>query len=613
MSATTPHCPGESNDVDDASRGFIGRLTPCVIKNSDGDIVWDNDAYSFLDSACPDTADPNLWQHGRLVSKQGLFLVIDGIYQVRGLDISNMTLIEGTHGIIVVDPLYSTECAKAALELYRANRGNRPVTGIMYTHSHVDHFGGVEALVSREGEKVPIMAPDGFLQHAVEENIYAGNAMRRRGVYMLGEPLPKSPNGQIGCGIGMADSSGTVSLIPPTVIIKETNEEHTIDGVRFVFQLTPGTEAPAGMNFYLPQRRALCVPENATHTLHNIVTPRGAVVRDAHAWSRYLNETVVLFTQDVEVLFTSHHWPTWERGNVVQYLSDQRDMYAYLHDQTLRMLNDGMTGIEIAEELTPPDALRQRWYLHGFYGSVSHDVKAIYQRYMGWFDANPAHLWEYPPVQAAQRYISCMGGVDSAVCKAETFAKQGDLRFAATLLSHAVFADPSHIVSRKALASVFDKLGVGAENAVWRNFYLTGAFELRNGVQQPANLLGTASLFRSMSVEQLLDTLCFRIHGPRAQNEFFTMELQISDLKTDWRLTVRNGALTYYGWPLGQQPADVAGWGCIITFDQLVEVVTGQKDFDDLGEIQEYGDRNLPKMLSSLLTTPNPAFAIVTP
>jgi alkyl sulfatase BDS1-like metallo-beta-lactamase superfamily hydrolase len=348
---------------------------------------------------CPDSASPSLWRQSQLCARQGLFEVTDGIYQVRGLDLSNMTIVEGDRGVIVIDPLISTETAAAALALYRRHRGDRPVTGVIYTHSHGDHFGGVRGVVTGD---VPILAPAGFMGHAVEENVYAGGAMNRRAVYMYGAELPKSPGGQIGAGLGMTTSTGTVSLIPPTVDITRTGQQETVDGVAIEFQLTPGTEAPAEMNFLFPGRRALCMAENATHNLHNLLTLRGALVRDPRIWARYLTEAILAFGDRTDVAFASHHWPTWGHDRVIRFLSEQRDLYGYLHDQSLRLLNQGYTGMEIAEMMELPPALERACHARGYYGSVSHNVKAIYQRYMGWFDGNPASLWKHPPAEAAR-------------------------------------------------------------------------------------------------------------------------------------------------------------------------------------------------------------------
>jgi alkyl sulfatase BDS1-like metallo-beta-lactamase superfamily hydrolase len=396
--------------------GFIAPLDPEVIKTADKKrVVFDSRPFANLDGESP-----------RTVNKT------EGIYQVRGFDLSNMTIVEGNTGVIVIDPLISAECAAAGLALYRKHRGGRPVIGVIYTHSHVDHFGGVLGVVDPAdvaAGKVPILAPEGFLEHAVSENVYAGTAMSRRASYMYGASLKRGPTGQVSTGLGIAISSGTVDFIAPTLYITHTRQELNppLDGVRIIFQLTPGTEAPAEMNFHFPDRRALCMAENATHNLHNLLTLRGALVRDPRIWSRYLNEAIELFGADTDVEFASHHWPTWGTDNVIRFLSQQRDLYAYLHDQTLRMLNKGATGTEIAEDFQLPPALEAAWHACGYYGSVSHNVKAIYQRYMGWFDGNPTSLWQHPPQAAATRYVEVIGGQQAVLDKVRSYAEKGDL------------------------------------------------------------------------------------------------------------------------------------------------------------------------------------------
>jgi linear primary-alkylsulfatase len=474
----------DTADFADADRGFIAALTPCVVKAADGRVVWDNDRYSFLTGDAPPSVDPSLWRQSKLTAKQGLYEVVPGIYQVRGLDLSNISFVEGDTGIIVIDPLVSTETAAAALQLYRSQRGDRPVVAVIYTHSHVDHFGGVLGVASQaevDAGKVAVLAPEGFTEHAVQENVYAGPAMTRRATYMYGSLLEAGPQGHVGCGLGQGPSQGEIALIVPTVDVKSTGETHTIDGVEIEFQMAPGTEAPAEMHFYFPQFRALCMAENATHNLHNLLTLRGALVRDPHAWSGYLTEAIDTFADRTDVVFASHHWPTWGRERVVEFLALQRDLYAYLHDQTLRMLNQGHTGAEIAETLQMPPALDKAWHTHGYYGSVSHNVKAVYQRYMGWFDGNPARLWPHPPEALAGRYVEAIGGVDRVVELAQQAFDSGDFRWAATLLDHAVFADSEHDGARTLLADTLEQLAYGAENATWRNFFLSGATELRDG------------------------------------------------------------------------------------------------------------------------------------
>ncbi|MFE9648409.1 alkyl/aryl-sulfatase [Streptomyces sp. NPDC006365] len=457
----------DDRDFADADRGFIARLEPGVVRAADGRVVWDADAYGFLDGECPPTAHPSLWRQSGLVARQGLYEVVPGIYQVRGLDLSNVTFVEGERGVVVIDPLISAEVAAAALALYREHRGERPVTGVIYTHSHVDHFGGVRGVVDPAevaAGRVPVIAPAGFLEHAASENVFTGTAMARRSGYMFGAALSKGPAGQIGCGLGQTTSTGSVGLIAPTVDITRTGQVETVDGVRMVFQLTPGTEAPAEMNFHFPDLGVLCVAENACHTLHNVLTLRGALVRDPSAWARYLTDTIRLFADDTHVVFASHHWPTWGQERAIRFLEEQRDAYAYLHDQSVRLINAGYTGAEIAEELTFPPALASAWHARGYYGTLSHNAKAVYQRYMGWFDGNPAHLWQHPPTEAAVRYVQFMGGPDAVVAKACASYEAGDLRWVAEVLSHVLFAEPEHREARALQADTFERLGHGSES-----------------------------------------------------------------------------------------------------------------------------------------------------
>ncbi|MFI7617629.1 alkyl/aryl-sulfatase [Nonomuraea terrae] len=594
----------DRTDFDNAERGFVAKLTPAVVKAADGKIVWDNDSYDFLDADCPPTAHPSLWRQAQLCAKQGLFEVTDGIYQVRGLDLSNMTLVEGERGVIVIDPLISTECAAAALRLYRDHRGDRPVTGLIYTHSHADHFGGARGVT--DGDGIPVIAPAHFMEHAVSENVYAGTAMNRRALYMYGQLLPRSGDGQLGCGLGMGTSAGTVSLIPPTLDITRTGQEETVDGVRIVFQLTPGTEAPAEMNFLFPDRRALCMAENATHNLHNVLTLRGALVRDTRIWSRYLTETVALFADHAEVAFASHHWPTWGKDNIVTFLTQQRDLYAYLHDQTLRMLNRGMTGSEIAEAMQMPPALEAAWHTHGYYGSVSHNVKAIYQRYLGWFDGNPAHLWEHPPVEQSRRYVECLGGTTAVLAQAERYIREGDLRFAATLLNHAVFADQGNSPARKMLAQVYTRMGHGAENATWRNFYLTGATELTGRPSAGMTTTTSPDMLRALTAEQIFGSLAIRVNGPRAWNERFAIDWHLTDTGERHRIRMSNGALIHEQTPSGDDGAD-------LTLRLTRQRLLGLLDGEDTDGIDHDGDMTVLQRLRAVLEDPTPDFAIVTP
>jgi alkyl sulfatase BDS1-like metallo-beta-lactamase superfamily hydrolase len=588
-------------DFEDANRGLVGSLVPCVIHGAKGAEIWNNDAYAFLEGPCPDTVNPSLWRQSQLTAKQGLYEVTDGIYQVRGLDLSNMTLVESDNGVIVIDPLISAECASAALALYRQHRGERAVTAVIYTHAHGDHFGGVHGVYESE---VPIIAGHGFMEAAVAENVYAGTVMARRAVYMYGATLPKGPTGQVGAGLGATTSIGSIGLIAPTLEITHTGQEEVVDGIRIRFQMTPGTECPVEMNFYFPDHRTLCMAENATHNLHNLLTLRGAVVRDPRIWARYLNEAIDLFCGDVEVAFASHHWPMWGRDRIVTYLRQQRDLYAYLHDQTLRLMNHGYTGIEIAEMVEMPPALEAAWHTHGYYGSVSHNVKAIYQRYIGWFDGNPSSLWEHPPAESATRYVDCMGGIDDVVAKAQQYADDGDLRFAAQLLKHAVFADDSHAGAKNLLADVYEKLGFGAENGTWRNFYLQGATELRTGeVGVPISLTST-EMVAALSVGQLFDTFAIRLNGPACWNEVFAIHWVFTDLGHTYRTELSNGVLIQE-----EDPTAEADLTLTLTKPEFLVMLGGA----GLGGITTDGDTSLLQRLLSFLDELTPSFAIVTP
>lgn len=602
----------DETDFHDADRGFIAALSPCVIRAADGRVVWDNDAYFFLGGTAPASVHPSLWRQSTLAAKQGLYEVVSGIYQVRGFDISNITFVEGDTGIIVIDPLVSTEVAAAALALYREHRGgDRPVVAVIYTHSHVDHFGGVLGVTSQadvDAGAVAVLAPEGFAEHAVRENVYAGPAMTRRATYMYGTLLPRGPRSQVGCGLGQATSTGEVAIIVPTIDVTATGETHTIDGVEIEFQMAPGTEAPAEMHFYFPRFRALCMAENATHNLHNLLTLRGALVRDPHAWSGYLTEAIDAFAGRADVVFASHHWPTWGAENIVEFLSLQRDMYAYLHDQTLRLLNRGYTGVEIAEMFQLPPALERAWHTHGYYGSVSHNVKAVYQRYMGWFDGNPARLWPHPPEALAPRYVDAMGGIDRVVELARTAFDTGDFRWAATLLDHAIFADSGHAGARALYADTLEQLAYGAENATWRNFFLSGATELLDGNFGTAAQVASPTMLSQLTPEQIFDSLAIRIDGPRSWDLDLTIDLAFADLAVNYRLTLRNGVLVYR--KAAAQPATATVTVRLDGKSRLLTAALG--DFTSPG-LEISGDREALRTFLGALDQPDPGFNIVTP
>ncbi|HET7665130.1 MAG TPA: alkyl sulfatase dimerization domain-containing protein [Mycobacterium sp.] len=601
----------DTTDFEDADRGFLAAQAPCVIRAADGRVVWDNDAYAFLSGDAPTSVHPSLWRQSALNAKQGLYEVTEGIYQVRGFDISNISFIEGDTGVIVIDPLISTEVAAAALALYREHRGDRPVIAVIYTHSHGDHFGGVLGVTTQadvDAGKVAVLAPEGFVEHAVQENVYAGTAMTRRATYMYGTLLARGPQGQVGCGLGQNTSTGEVAMIVPTVVIRETGEKHTIDGVEMEFQMAPGTEAPAEMHFYFPRYRALCMAENATHNLHNLLTLRGALVRDPHAWSGYLTEAIDTFADRADVVFASHHWPTWDRERIVEYLSLQRDIYAYLHDQTLRLLNQGYTGIEIAEQFQLPPALEKAWHAHGYYGSVNHNVKAIYQRYMGWFDGNPGRLWQHPPEALGPRYVDAIGGIDRVVSLAQNAFDEGDFRWAATLLDHAIFTDENHAGARQLYADTLEQLAYGAENATWRNFFLSGATELRDGNFGTGASTTAPTMLAQLTPEQMFDIFTISVNGPRAWDLDIAIDITFLDTATNYRLTLRNGVLVYR-----QAAADEATANATVSLANKLRLLALAAGDNDSPGLEIRGDEDALASIIEVLDRPDPNFNIVTP
>jgi alkyl sulfatase BDS1-like metallo-beta-lactamase superfamily hydrolase len=600
---------GDTTDFDDAARGFIAKLEPGLITDADGATVWDADAYRFLEGEAPTSVNPSLWRQSRLVAEQGLFEVVPGVYQVRGLDLSNMTLVEGDSGVIVIDPLISTETAAAGLALYREHRGDRAVVAVIYTHSHVDHFGGVFGVARQDdvdAGAIEVIAPEGFVEHAVAENVYAGTAMSRRAGYMYGAVLAKGPLGQVGAGLGQTTSRGEVGLIVPTVLIRQTGETRTVDGVEIEFQMAPGTEAPAEMHFYFPRYRALCMAENATHTLHNLLTLRGALVRDPHVWSTYLTEAIERFGPRTDVAFASHHWPTWGSERVMAYLGTQRDLYAYLHDQTLRLLNQGYTGAEIAEMIELPPALENAWSTHGYYGSVSHNVKAIYQRYMGWFDGNPARLWPHPPAALAERYVAALGGIDRVVELAQAAYDSGDFRWAATLLDHATFTDEQHAEARRLYADTLEQLGYGSENGTWRNFFLSGATELREGNFGTPTATAAPAIVAQLTPEQLFDSIAISVDGPRAWDLYLSIDVTLTDVGSTHHLTLRNGVLIY----VERAAAGDSSVHLTLTKQRLLGVLGG--DLTSPG-IETTGDVTALQSLLGVIDRGDPSFNIITP
>jgi alkyl sulfatase BDS1-like metallo-beta-lactamase superfamily hydrolase len=607
--------PEREEDIADASRGLVAHFEPAIVKGEDGRVVWDLESYAFLGGECPETAHPSLWRQSRLNRIAGLFEIAPGFYQLRGFDLSNMHVVEGEEGIVVIDPLISPETAAAALAFYRRHRGERPVTGLIYTHSHIDHFGGAKGVVSEREiaeREIPVLAPEGFLPHAVGENVYAGTAMGRRAAYMYGARLRRGPDGQVGSGLGQTTSLGTLTLVPPNVEIRATGQEETVDGVRMVFQLTPGTEAPAEMNFHFPEHRVLCIAENATHTMHNTLTLRGALVRDPHVWARYLDEAIELFGADTDALFAGHHWPRWGSERIVDYLKKQRDLYAYIHDQTLRLINEGLTMREIAEVLELPPELAEEWHCRGYYGSLSHNAKAVYQRYMGWFDGNPARLWEHTPIESAKRYVEFMGGSERLLEQARHSFDAGDYRWVAEVVNHVVFAEPDNGAARELQADALEQLGYGAENATWRNFYLMAAEELREGQTGTPTEARPLDILANLSMAQILDGMKVRLDGPRAWGKRLTIGWQVTDPDERHLLTLENGVLNHRPWPEGAEPEATL----VIERQALDEMLSNTADLaalSETGRLRVEGDAVKLGEFLGLLEEPDPNFSIVTP
>ncbi len=611
-------------DPADGERARRGRVAPPsspTVPHAGGWDVWDLGSYHFLDGEPPAEVHPSLWRQANLNLEAGLFEVAPGFHQVRGLDLANLTVIEGVEGRIVIDPLTSAQTAAAAMALVAEHLGPRPVTAVIYTHSHIDHYAGVRAVIDEAdviAGKVRVIAPSGFLEAAVSENVVAGNAMTRRASYMYGALLGRHDRGHVDAGLGkgvplLADQG----LIAPTEEVAETGTELVVDGVRIVFQVTPDTEAPSEMNFFFPDHRVLCMAENCTCTLHNLYTPRGAQVRDALAWSKYLQEAIDLYGADTDVCFASHHWPRWGTDDIVGHLGRQRDTYRYLHDQTLRLANHGHTSREIAEELRLPPELEGESSSRGYYGTVSHNAKAVYQRYLGWFDGNPATLNPHPPTEAGRRYVAAIGGADALLAVARASFAEGDYRWVAELVNHLVFAEPDHQEARALQADALEQLGYQAESGPWRDFYLTGAQELRHG--HPSSRPGTgpgADTVAAMSTELLFDYLGVRIDGPAAAARSWSLAVEVTDRAEHWKVGVERGALHAAAVPAGGAAVGAAATTITATHASFAALVFGAGDLADLeaaGDLTVTDDREALVALLAVLDRFSLMFPIVTP
>lgn len=604
----------DRQDFADADRGYVGTLADPVIRTATGDELYDLRSYDFLKDEVAATANPSLWRQAQILTRHGLYKVADGIWQVRGFDVSIVSFIDAGTGWLVVDPLTSVEAARAAMQLVTEQLGQKPVIAVVYSHSHGDHYGGVLGVTSRDdvtSGKTQIIAPDGFMEHAVSENIIAGPAMSRRARYQFGLTLPRGPTGEMTSGLGPRIARGTMSLIAPTRIIGHTGETMQIGDLQIEFQVTPGTEAPAEMNFYLPGRRALFMAENANLTMHNLLPARGALVRDAKGWADYLTESLRRYAGRSDVLFAAHGIPRYGSERVSEFLRLHRDAYKYLHDQSVRLMNSGLTSREIAEQLRLPETLAKQWFNRGYYGTMSHNSKAVYQRYMGWYDANPANLNPHPPETESARYIEAMGGEAKVLTDARTAIEKGDYRWAATLLNHLVFSGGDQESARTLLAEVYTQLGYQSEAGTWRNIYLTGAQELTEGVVTgPINSF-SPDVLAATSTSMLLDFVAVRIDPARMPDKPVQVRVNLSDRKESHLLSLENGVLVHE-----EGVDDPAAVTVTMQRPTLLMTLFAGAPIAPLiarGDIEVEGDADAYHALLQSLGTLDPGFNIVRP
>lgn len=603
-----------------AERGWLDNAEGRIIDGDDNRSVWDLQSYGDLNRDAPDTVNPSLWRNTQLNAKAGLFEVCNGIYQVRGFDMANTTFIRTDHGWIVFDVLMCKENMKAAKELMENRFGPLDIKAVLYSHSHVDHFGGVEGVITREqvadaklslkkqlaSGKTLVLAPTGFLKHAISENVYAGIAMARRAQFQYGTVLDKGEKGALSVGIGMGQSTGTVALIAPTYEIGEDVPKLTIDGLEIEFQLTPGTEAPAEMNAYFPKYRALWMAENCTGTLHNLYTLRGAEVRDANDWAKYIIEADQRFCDKTDVVFQSHNWPHWGE-EIHDYLLNTAAIYKFIHDQTLHYMNQGYTSTEVAAMLTLPEKLEKVWYTRPYYGTLAHNAKAVYQKYLGWYDANPVNLNPLPPSDTAKKLVEYLGSTDAVLRKARKDFEKGDYQWVAQITKELVFADPSNQKARNLCADALEQLGYQAESGAWRNAYLMGAAELRkgnlSGLARTANGLGSA--MKEMTVDMLLDYISILTDANAAQNDDVTLNLIVTDVNEKFYVTRKNGILLSYS---GENRPDAQATVTCKRL-QLLALMQGQQ----AGQVQVSGDATALKRLLAYASKFEKTFNVIEP
>ncbi|MEZ5662299.1 MAG: alkyl sulfatase dimerization domain-containing protein [Burkholderiaceae bacterium] len=601
-------------DFEAASRGLVARMPDGVIKTAKGDPAWDINRYDFVKGTAPDTVNPSLWRQGQLNNNTGLFKVTEGIWQVRGYDVANMTLVSGKNGWIVIDPLTSAEVAKATLEFAMQHLGKRPVTAVIYTHSHADHFGGVRGVVDEadvKSGKVAILAPEGFMHESVAEFVIAGNAMTRRVHYMYGTPLPADERGNVGIGLGKTVSVGNLGLIAPTDTVRKTGEERVVDGVRIVFQMANGSEAPSEFNFYFPDHKALCMSEVVTAHMHNVYTLRGTKTRDALAWSKYINEMIDFFPE-ADVAFRSHHWPVWGGQNIRKHLVNQRDMYRFLHDEAMNQANQGKKMGDLGNETFMPKALAADFTTRGYYGSLSHNLRAVYNFYLGYYDSNPATLNELPPAEAAKRYVEAVGGVDAVMTKAKAAMEKGDYRWAAELNNHAVMAEPGNEAARHLQADILEQLGYQAEAGPWRNNYLTGAHELRMGVKPSRLSAQGPDMINALSLEMIFDFIAVRLNHRKVDGADIGVQMNFSDLNETYALELSNAVLNNTKGRKLAQP-DVSLTLSRPTFMKMVLGGVPLPKLIESGEVRLEGNPKAFGAIFANLDPFTPLFNIVTP
>ena len=570
---------GDPQDFEDARRGFMAKPSG-KITTADGTVLKDFDAYNFLDGKPADTVNPSLWRHAQLNANFGLFKVMEGVYQLRGFDIANMTLIDSKNGWIVVDPLTAPETSSAALAFARQHLGNKPVTAVILTHAHADHFGGVLGVVSPKEvaeRKIPIVAPEGFMEEATSENVMVGTAMARRSLYQFGRDLPRSAKGNVDTGLGKDVAYGSIGIIAPNALVTQAEQKMDIDGVGFVFYNAPGAECPAEMTFSIPAKRLYDGAENLAQTMHNLLPVRGAKVRDALRWSNYMDQALVQ-THDADIYMASHNWPVWGKASIQKHITMHRYVYKYTHDQTVRLINAGHTPREIADLVKLPKALSDYFGARGYYGDLRHNVKAVYQFYLGAYDGNPANLNPLSPQESAKRYLELIGGADKAVSAAQAAHDKGDYRWVAELLNQVVFGDPSNKPAKELLAKTYDQMGYMSEAATWRNSYLTAAQELRNG--PPSKGVSKAMLMQMLlqtPIERFLEAMAAGLNGPDAAGKDLKVNLVLTDLKESYVLWIENAVLHFKKAP----PADDANATLTLTRDIFVKMIAGTAGVKD--------------------------------